>query len=113
MKAMKIRQPSVVQGRIGQKALVKDTRMYVCVRVVGTRNIYISDEAYTRLAALKRPRESFTDVINRLAGKRSILDLAGVLSSKEEVELRSGTREIRTKSRRRLNGTTRRIKRSS
>ena len=48
----------------------------------------------------------------RLAGKRSIVDLAGVLSSKEEVELSSEVREIRTKSRRRLNGTTRRIKRS-
>jgi len=34
---------------------------------MGTRNIAISDEAYARLAALKGPKESFTDVINRIA----------------------------------------------
>ncbi len=59
---------------------------------------------------MKGPKESFTDVINRLAGKRSILDLAGVLTSKEEVELRSKVREIRARSRRRLDETTRRMR---
>lgn len=82
--------------------------MFVCTRM-GTRNISISDEAYAKLAALKGPRESFTDVINRLAGKGSILDLAGVLSSKEAAELRSGVREVRAKSRMRLYETRRRM----
>jgi len=76
---------------------------------MGTRNISISDEAYAKLAALKGSRESFTDVINRLAGKGSILDLAGVLSSKEAAELRSGVREVRAKSRMRLYETRRRM----
>jgi len=72
---------------------------------MGTRNISISDEAYAKLAALKEPGESFTDVINRLAGKGSILDLAGTLSPKEAAELRSKVREVRAKSRMRLNKT--------
>jgi len=76
---------------------------------MGTRNISISDEAYTKLAALKEPGESFTDVINRLAGKGSILDLAGVLSPKQAAELRSGVREVRAKSRIRLSETRRRM----
>ncbi len=77
---------------------------------MGTRNISISDDAYSRLAALKGPKESFTDVINRLAGKRSILDLAGVLTAREGVELRSKVREIRAESRRRLDERSRRMK---
>ncbi len=72
---------------------------------MGTRNISISDEAYAKLSALKEPGESFTDVINRLAGKGSILDLAGILSPKEAAELRSKVREVRAKSRMRLNET--------
>jgi predicted CopG family antitoxin len=77
---------------------------------MGTRNVSISDEAYARLAALKGPKESFTDVINRLAGKRSILDLAGLLTPKEAAELRSKVREIRTKSKTRLGETSRRMR---
>ena len=55
---------------------------------MGAKNISISDEAYTRLASLKRPNESFTDVVNRLTGKRSILELAGTLTKDEGEELR-------------------------
>jgi len=57
------------------------THIYPHRLYMGSRNISISDEAYSRLAALKRSNESFTDVINRLAGKRSILELAGVLTA--------------------------------
>ncbi len=83
--------------------------MCACIEM-GTRNISISDEAYAKLAALKGPRESFTDVINRLAGKGSILDLAGVLTSKEAAELRSKVRQVRAKSRGRLGETARRMR---
>ena len=47
------------------------------------KNISISDEAYARLAAFKKDNESFTDVVNRLTGKRSILELAGLLTESE------------------------------
>ncbi len=77
---------------------------------MGTRNISISDEAYSRLAALKGPRESFTDVINRLAGGRSVLELAGVLTGKEADELRSRIRELRVGSTARLARTSRRMR---
>jgi predicted CopG family antitoxin len=62
---------------------------------VGSRNISISDEAYSRLAALKGPNESFTDVINQLAGRRSILELVGVLTEAEGGELRRKVEELR------------------
>jgi len=77
---------------------------------MGTRNISISDEAYSKLAAMKRPKESFTDVINRLAGKKSVLDLVGLLTPKEGAELRSNIQDIRARSRKRATETERRIR---
>ncbi len=59
---------------------------------------------------MKGPKESFTDVINRLAGRMSILDLAGVLTSKEAAEVRSKVVEIRAKSRKRLDETAHRMR---
>lgn len=52
---------------------------------MGTRTISIKDEAYERLKRLKRQGESFTDLINRLTQKRSLLELSEV-ATKEEVE---------------------------
>lgn len=40
---------------------------------MGTKSITITEEAYERLKAHKRPDESFTDVINRLAGSEDDL----------------------------------------
>ena len=64
------------------------------------------------MAALKGPKESFTDVINRLAGKKSVLDLVGLLTPKEGAELRSNIQDIRARSRKRASETERRIQRS-
>lgn len=69
---------------------------------MGTKNISISDEAYARLAALKVANESFTDVINRLTGRRSILELAGVLSDREADEMRTQVRKARDSNRKRV-----------
>jgi len=77
---------------------------------MGTRNISISDEAYSRLAALKGPGESFTDVINRLAGRASVLELAGVLTGEEASTFRSGIRELRAESSARIARTSRRMR---
>jgi len=77
---------------------------------MGSRNISISDEAYAKLAAMKGPKESFTDVINRLAGKKSVLDLAGVLSPKEAADFRSNVWFVRSQSKDRLAATMRRIR---
>ena len=62
------------------------------------------------MAALKGPKESFTDVINRLAGKKSVLDLVGLLTPKEGAELRSNIQDIRARSRKRASETERRIR---
>jgi len=69
---------------------------------LGTRNISISEEAYSRLAARKKPHESFTDVINRLTERKSILDLAGTLSASESKELTRHVSDLRKKSAKRL-----------
>ena len=47
---------------------------------MGTRTIAVSDEVYNQLKSLKRPDESFTDLLRRLAGKPSLLQLVGVRS---------------------------------
>ena len=50
---------------------------------MAVRTITITDAAYERLAAMKRPGESFTDVILRVTGKRSLLRLGELLSPAE------------------------------
>jgi predicted CopG family antitoxin len=69
---------------------------------MGARNISISDEAYERLKSVKKPNESFTDVINRLTGRRSILELAGILTKDEARTMKHEIKEIRKKSSKRV-----------
>lgn len=64
-----------------------------------TRTINVTDEAYEALRGLKRPRESFTDVILRLAGRRSLGELAGILSGPRGDAFQAAIREGRAKSR--------------
>jgi predicted CopG family antitoxin len=63
-----------------------------------TKDISISEEAYFRLAASMKLHESFTDVINRLTGRKSILDLSGTLSISESRELSNHVSDLRKKS---------------
>ena len=76
---------------------------------MGPKNISISDEAYERLASLKRPNESFTDVVNRLTGKRSMLELAGILTMEEGEEIREDIKRLREASSRRVKSTLDRV----
>jgi predicted CopG family antitoxin len=76
---------------------------------MGTKNISISEEAYERLAALKRPNESFTEVVNRLTKKRSILELAGVITEKEGDDIRGGIDVLRKSSSMRVKASAERI----
>jgi len=54
---------------------------------VGVRTLTVTDAAYERLASLKRPGESFTDVILRLTGRRSMARLSELLSPAESAAL--------------------------
>ena len=48
-----------------------------------TKPVQLSDEAYRRLLVTKRPGESFSDVVLRLAGRGSLIRLRGLRSRTE------------------------------
>ena len=60
-----------------------------------SKSIRLSEEAYERLDAHKGDDETFSDVVLRLAGERSLLDLAGVLTDEETDALRDAVTERR------------------
>ncbi|WP_255196479.1 antitoxin VapB family protein [Halorarius litoreus] len=60
-----------------------------------SKSIRLSDDAYERLAAHKREDETFSEVVLRLAGERSLLELAGILSDEETMELEEAIEERR------------------
>jgi predicted CopG family antitoxin len=60
-----------------------------------SKSIRLSEEAYERLAAHKRADETFSEVVLRLAGERSLLELAGILSDDEADALRDAVDERR------------------
>ncbi len=45
--------------------------------MTNTKTIAVSETAYERLKARKREGESFSDVVERLTGGRSLLEIAG------------------------------------
>ena len=56
---------------------------------MATKNISITEEAYRRLASLKkRENESFSEVINRVTAKAKLREIFGILKGKagEEFE---------------------------
>ncbi|MHA1930204.1 MAG: antitoxin VapB family protein [Candidatus Thorarchaeota archaeon] len=69
---------------------------------MGSRTISVSDEAYTRLKALKKRGDSFSDVINRLTDKKRLSDLAGVLNEKEVKKVEAEIASIRKRSKKRM-----------
>jgi predicted CopG family antitoxin len=62
-----------------------------------SKSIRLSDEAYDRLAAHKREDETFSEVVLRLAGERSLLELADILTDEEADALREAVRERRAR----------------
>jgi predicted CopG family antitoxin len=76
---------------------------------MGTKNIAISDEAYQRLKALKRPGESFTEVIERMTRSRGVLELVGIMSPRQAAQVKEHVRELREESSRRLQHTTEKL----
>lgn len=66
----------------------------MCI-IMSSKNISISDEAYNKLKKIKGEKESFTDVINRLTSKATLLELRGTLSKDEAESIRSSIRGSR------------------
>jgi len=72
---------------------------------MATKTISITEEAYERLKAKKEKNESFTDVINRVTGRRSLLELAGILNEEEGEKLEKHIKERRKAMRERIDST--------
>lgn len=51
-----------------------------------TKTVALSERAYKLLAAEKREGESFNDVVERLAGDRPLLDMAGTGETDDDFE---------------------------
>ena len=75
---------------------------------MGSKNI--SDEAYSRLKKFKGKNESFTDVINRLTNKVTLLDLRGTLTTDEADLILKSISESRKLSRNRSLAISERLK---
>lgn len=48
---------------------------------MGTRTISLANDAYEALSAMKRPGESFSDVVRRLTRRRSLTELEDVMAN--------------------------------
>lgn len=70
---------------------------------MGSKTISLSEEAYERLKSRKHEGESFSDVVNRLASERPLLDIVGTGRRDDGVE--EAVEDVRTN----LNSTTERI----
>ena len=68
---------------------------------MATKTISITEEAYERLKTRKFSKDSFSDVINKLTGKKSLRELAGILNDKEGEKLMESVKRGREKSRKR------------
>ena len=66
-----------------------------------SRTLNVTEEAYGLLASLKDEGESFTDVIKRLAGERSLHDIVGVLDEAQSERLAARIEAGRERSRKR------------
>ena len=68
---------------------------------MATKTISITEEDYERLKEKKKENESFSDVVYKLTSKKSLLEIAGILSAKEADKMEKKIKEIRTLSNKR------------
>ncbi|HVL86660.1 MAG TPA: antitoxin VapB family protein [Candidatus Thermoplasmatota archaeon] len=66
-----------------------------------TRMLQVTERAYETLRSLKRPGESFSELLLRLAGERSLLEAVGVLDEGQAAAMEATVNAARERSRRR------------
>lgn len=64
-----------------------------------SKSIRLSDEVYERLEAQKREDETFSEVVLRLAGERSLSELADILSDEQAHSVEDAIEERRERRR--------------
>jgi predicted CopG family antitoxin len=62
-----------------------------------SKSVRLSEEAYERLKALRCENETISDVVLRLTGERSLLELAGILSDEQADALEDVIENRRTR----------------
>ncbi|MBI3032232.1 antitoxin VapB family protein [Candidatus Woesearchaeota archaeon] len=65
---------------------------------MSTKTITLSQDAYDLLARRKEGKESFSDVVRKLAKPKSLLEFAGILNHQEAEKMRSIINEGRKQS---------------
>jgi len=83
---------------------------YIHLLIMATKTITITNGAYEKLFAFKENNESFSEVIDKLTGRYSLLELVGVLSKNEASELRATIKEVRTRLRKQVEKTVAKFK---
>lgn len=76
---------------------------------MATKTIGIDEDTYERLKAEKREGESFSDVVDRLLGERSLVELAGLWDEETTAEIEGYVEEGRESSRARSDRVARRL----
>ena len=76
---------------------------------MSTKTISITEDAYERLACKKSGSDSFSDVIMKLTGKASLMDIAGILTKEESKAMRKHIEERRKSMRSQMEKTSKRL----
>jgi len=69
---------------------------------MATKTISITEEAYERLSTKKLGSESFSEVINRITNKTSLLAFSGLLNINEAESIKEKIRKSRALSKKRM-----------
>ncbi len=79
--------------------------------VVPRHTVNLSDEAYRLLRNEQHEGESFSEVVMRILGKRSLAMLKGMLTDEEAASSKEYVREINERGRQEIDDTYRRLRR--
>lgn len=73
--------------------------------IMATKSLTVKESAYEVLKSRKREGESFSDLIERIAGNRPLTELTGLASEKEAEKLEEEVEKVRKEQHREINET--------